>query len=129
MPGPVASVTKICMPAIIRLRLPFMAFRAIRTPVLAGALLHVENLLAQVADGRTLKGTDSQQLIRLSCHQALARASDPRSGDVLAAAHTELQDVAGTITHTALRASFLNDIPEHREIVAAWAACETQKAA
>ena len=31
MPGPVASVTKICMPAIIRFSAPFIAFSPICT--------------------------------------------------------------------------------------------------
>jgi tetratricopeptide (TPR) repeat protein len=88
----------------------------------AGALLAVEGLLAHLAGGGTLVGTESPQLIRLSCHQVLVRAGDPRAAEVLATAHTELKARAATITDAALRHSFLNNIPEHREIVAAWAA-------
>jgi len=38
---------------------------------------------------------------------------------LLESAYTELQARAATITDPAVRASFPNDIPEHREIVAA----------
>jgi len=82
----------------------------------------VTGLLAHLAGGGTLAGTEAPRLIRLSCHQALARADDPCGAEMLASAHTELQDRAATITDAALRRRFLNDIPEHREIVAAWQA-------
>ena len=86
----------------------------------AGARLAMEGLLAHLAGGGTLKGTDAQR-IRLTCYQVLAPTGDPRAAELLAAAHTELQSLAATITDAALRQSFLNSIPEHREIVAAWA--------
>lgn len=84
------------------------------------ARLALEGLLAHLGGGGTLKGTNAQR-IRLTCHQVLARTGDPRAAELLAAAHTELQARAGTITDAALRQSLLNNIPEHREIVAAWA--------
>lgn len=90
---------------------------------MASALPPVERLLAYMADGGTLDGTEARQLIRLSCHQVLARADDPRAAEVLAVAHTELQARAAAIADATLRYSFLHEIPEHREIVAAWASC------
>ena len=48
----------------------------------------------------------------------IPRAGDPRAAQVLATAHAGLQTLADAITDTALRHSFLNDIPEHRELVA-----------
>ena len=87
----------------------------------AGALLPVEDLLAYVADGGTLDGTEAKEQIWLTCHQVLARAGDPRAAGVLSTPHTELQVRAAAITDATLRHSFLNEIPEHREIVAAWA--------
>jgi class 3 adenylate cyclase/tetratricopeptide (TPR) repeat protein len=92
----------------------------------AAALLPVERLLAHLAGGGTLDGTEGRQLIRLSCHQVLARAEDPRAAEILAGAHTELQARAATIADTTLRCSFLQ-IPEHREIVAAWARCHASQ--
>jgi hypothetical protein len=50
----------------------------------------------------------------------LARAADPRAEAMLASAHAALASKAAGIENTALRSDFLN-IPEHREIVAAWA--------
>ncbi len=90
----------------------------------SGALLPVESLLADLADGGTLEGTEAPQLIRLSCHQVLVRAGDPRAAESLATAHSELQARAAAISDAALRHSFLNEIPEHREIVAAWGASQ-----
>jgi tetratricopeptide (TPR) repeat protein len=94
----------------------------------AGALLAVEGLLAHLAGGGTLEGTEAPQLIRLSCYQVLARAGDPRAAEVLADTYAALQARAATITKAALRHSFLNDIPEHREIVAAWAVQQSTSA-
>ena len=87
----------------------------------AKAMLPVHDLLEHLAGGGTLEGTASLPIM-LTCHQALARAGDPRAAELLARTHSELQARAATITDDALRHSFLNGIPEHREIVAAWAA-------
>ncbi len=88
----------------------------------ADALASVEGVLGHLADGGTLDGTDMRQQIRLTCHRVLARAGDRRTADLLATAHAELQARAAAITDPALRNSFLENIPEHREIAAAWVA-------
>ena len=85
---------------------------------MAVAMQAVEGLLGHLAGAGTLEGTDGPRLITLTCHQVLARAGDPRAAQVLATAHAGLQTLADAITETALRHSFLNNIPEHREIVA-----------
>jgi hypothetical protein len=82
----------------------------------------IEGLLAHLSGGGTLDGAESPRLIRQSCHQALQQAGDSRAAEVLAAAHAELQALADAITDATLRHSFLNNIPEHRAIMAAWAA-------
>jgi class 3 adenylate cyclase len=86
----------------------------------AGALQRLQALLAHLAVGGSLVGTASSALILLTCYQVLARAGDPRAAELLANAHAELQARTGTITDATLRHSFLNHIPEHREIVAEW---------
>ena len=86
----------------------------------ATAMTAVEGLLAHLASGGTLVGTDGPRLILLICHQVLARALDPRAAQLLADAHAALLVIADAIADDALRASFLDNIPEHREIVAAW---------
>jgi len=89
---------------------------------LALAMTHVESVLARTAETRTLTNTESPHLIRLVCYQVLAHAGDRRAAAVLATAHAELQAEAAAIADSALRESFLTEIPEQREIVAAWAA-------
>lgn len=90
----------------------------------AGAMSALEGLLAHLANGGTLANTEAPYLILLTCYQALARAADPRAAELLASAHARLQTRAATITDAKLRLGFLNNIPEHREIVAAWTAHE-----
>ena len=91
----------------------------------AGAMLLLHSVLAHQAAGGTLVGTASSALILLTCHRVLARAGDPRAAAVLASAHAELQARAASITDANLRESFLANIPEHRDVVAAWSAHQT----
>jgi tetratricopeptide (TPR) repeat protein len=90
-----------------------------------GALHVLQPLLDHLAAGGTLDGTEEPRLIELTVHQALALAGDPRAAEWLARAHTELMAQADAISqHSAdatLRHGFLNNIPHHRDIVAAWA--------
>jgi tetratricopeptide (TPR) repeat protein len=86
----------------------------------SAALLAVQEVMAHLTDGGKLEGSTAPRLILLTCHQALARAGDARAAEMLARTHSELQARAATIADTALRESFINNIPEHREIVAAW---------
>ena len=58
--------------------------------------------------------------IELTGHRVLAQAGESRARHWLARAHAHLQATATPITDDALRAGFLANIPEHREIVAAW---------
>jgi class 3 adenylate cyclase/tetratricopeptide (TPR) repeat protein len=89
-------------------------------------------LLDHVAAGGTLVGTQEMRLVELTCHQVLARAGDPRADEWLVRAHTTLMALAEVIERSggdgeraisgaALRQGFLQHIPWHREIVAAWA--------
>ncbi len=86
----------------------------------AGALLELEGVLAHLADGGTLEGAEQPCFIKLVVHRAFASAGDPRASRVLADAYSALRAAAGAITDTGLRQSFLDNIPEHRDIVAAW---------
>jgi class 3 adenylate cyclase/predicted ATPase len=86
----------------------------------AAAAQASEGLLIHLAGGGTLEGTRGPRLIRLSCYQVLDKAGDPRALDVLRAAYAELQARAITLADPVPRQCFLNQIHEHREIVAAW---------
>jgi hypothetical protein len=92
----------------------------------AGAMLHLQGVLAHLAAGGSLVGTASSELILLSCHLVLAGAGALRAAEVLAIAHAELQVRAASITDVSLRHCFLTKIPANRAIVAAW---EAQQAA
>jgi hypothetical protein len=83
-----------------------------------GAMALVERLLAVLATGAQ-DGADLKPIL-LTCHQVLRSAGDPRARAVIDRAHALLQSKAGTINDAALRESFLTQIEEHREIVAAW---------
>ncbi len=88
------------------------------------AMQRVETLLEHLTAGGTLDGTFLPRLIELTCHQALARAGDARAGAMLDHVFADLQAKAATITDGALRRGFLHNIPEHRDIVAAWQAAQ-----
>ncbi|MES3014688.1 MAG: adenylate/guanylate cyclase domain-containing protein [Pseudomonadota bacterium] len=85
------------------------------------ALAALQRLLDLVAAGSTLDGTNDCRWIELTCHQVLTRAGDLRAADWLVRAHTTLMSQAEAIPDAALRRGFLQNIPHHREIVAAWA--------
>jgi hypothetical protein len=50
----------------------------------------------------------------------LAAAGDERAASVLETAHATLQEQAAKIPDETMRRSFLENVPYHREIVAAW---------
>lgn len=84
------------------------------------ALAHVELLMAHVAAGGSFDGTEEPLLLPLTCFQVLEAAGDPRAGEVLDAAMAELQAQADRISDPAARRGLLDNVPHHREIVAAW---------
>jgi predicted ATPase/class 3 adenylate cyclase len=102
----------------------------------AAALAALQPLLDHTAAGGTLDGTDEPRRIELTCHQVLARAGDPRADAWFVRAHAAVmaqaeaiersggRDVTGSergLRGAALRQGYLQNIPWHREIVAAWA--------
>jgi class 3 adenylate cyclase len=93
----------------------------------ATALREVEAVLAHLAGGGTLDGTVKPRLIELTCYQVLAQAHDLRATEWLTRANDALQAQAATIPDPALRQGFLQNIPYHREIVAASAASNEAK--
>jgi predicted ATPase/class 3 adenylate cyclase len=79
-------------------------------------------LLAHLASAGHFEGIDGPRLAHLVCCEVLARTGDARAEDALEQLHTLLQARAVRITEGALRDGFLGNIPEHRHIVAMWAA-------
>ncbi len=86
------------------------------------ALNWLNEPLARLAEGSALDGAESPMRVLLTCHRALAAADDLRAGDVLRTAHARLLAKAELISDLALRRSYLNQVPEHSAIMAAWAA-------
>ena len=81
----------------------------------------VEPILAVVAGGGTMDGTECARLIEWTCLRVLVATDDPRANAWGARVHDALQAQAGAIADPVVRQGFLQNIPWHREIVAAWA--------
>jgi tetratricopeptide (TPR) repeat protein len=94
------------------------------------AVAALQSVLDHVATGGALDGTEHPRFIEITCHLALARAGDPRAHDWLARAHQALMAQADQIgqppADPALRQDFLQNLPFHREILAAWASSTHQ---
>ena len=88
----------------------------------AAALAMAEGLIALAAAGEDAFAGANDIWIGWVCHCALAAAGDARAAAALAAVHAALQARAQAIADDDLRRSFLEAVPEHREIRAAWAA-------
>jgi tetratricopeptide (TPR) repeat protein len=87
------------------------------------ALAELQDVLGHVACGGTLDCTDEPRRIELTCHQALARAGDPRAAKWLTRAHSALIAQAEAIARSATDAArhgYLHNIPHHREIMASF---------
>lgn len=89
------------------------------------AVAALQPVLDHVAAGHSLDGTEHPRFIEITCHLALARAGDPRAHDWLCRAHDALMAQAEAIDQspddTGLCRDFLENVPFHREILAAWA--------
>ena len=86
----------------------------------ACALDQVESILAQQAAGISLEGTEEPVRIQLVCCQVLAAAADKRADNLLREAREALLKRAERITDPARRRTFLQNVPYHRELLAAW---------
>jgi len=73
------------------------------------------------SDDNPLEGVEFPRLVEFTCHRVLASAGDPRAAAWLARAHEALQAQAATIADAELRRRFIENIPVHKEIAAAWA--------
>ena len=87
----------------------------------AAALTALQPLLDRAEASGSLEFTEAPRWIELTGYQVLARAGDPRAGAWLARAHAALMEQAAAVHDAALRQRFLQNVPHHREIVAAWA--------
>jgi ATP/maltotriose-dependent transcriptional regulator MalT len=86
----------------------------------SSALAHVEEILESL-QARSLDGTSERFRVPLTCYQVLRATGDPRATSVLQGAVEQLQVFARTIDDARLRRTFLENVPWHRELLAATA--------
>jgi tetratricopeptide (TPR) repeat protein len=84
----------------------------------AGALVLVGEVLPLLEAHSVLLALLDPLRAHLSCYRVLQANGDLRAGGLLVAAHSLLQERARTIEDEALRRSYLEDVPSHRQIVA-----------
>lgn len=83
------------------------------------ALLRVEEVLSYLDGGGTLDGIEEPLRVYWACYQVLRAVEDPRALQLLSTAYQRLQELAAKLTDENTRRSFLENVPWHREIVAA----------
>jgi hypothetical protein len=72
-----------------------------------------------------LRAIEEPLRVYLACYRVLLASGDPRASEILEKAHNLLQERAALIDDEDLRRSYLENVAEHREIVAAWQRKET----
>lgn len=93
---------------------------------LAAALGHVQRILDRAAASGYANDAESPRRVDLVVYLVLSGADDPRAATWLQRAHGQLLSVAASITDDTSREGFLNNIPDHRAILAAWALHEQE---
>ncbi|HVE48500.1 MAG TPA: adenylate/guanylate cyclase domain-containing protein [Casimicrobiaceae bacterium] len=86
----------------------------------AGALDRIEPIVAHIASGQTLDGAEVPRLILWTCYRVLERNRDPRADAILDVAYSNVQKQAASFPDDGRRQGFIENIAEHRDIVAAW---------
>jgi predicted ATPase/class 3 adenylate cyclase len=98
-----------------------LARAAMQQADLPGAVRAITPVLAHLAGGGGLQGTDQPLRVYLTCYQVLSQASDSRARSFLETAYHLLLERAAKITDEAARQSFLTRIDYHRAIQVAYA--------
>lgn len=86
----------------------------------AEALAQVEEILLYLHEDGALAGAESAFRVYLTCYHILQKCQDERAQSVLETAYTRLQEQAADITDEQLRDSYLQNVPAHRYINAAF---------
>ena len=84
------------------------------------ALERIEPLVAHIVSGQSLDGAEVPRLILWTCYRVLERNRDPRADAVLDIAYANVQQRAASFADDERRQGFIENIPEHRDIIAAW---------
>ncbi len=97
-----------------------LALAAVQAGDISGALGHAAELA--VLDAATQAATSQPRLIEWAVHRAWAAAGDAAQADAwLARAHDALQVQRERLTDVAMKRDFIDRVPEHAAIDAAWA--------
>jgi DNA-binding SARP family transcriptional activator/Tfp pilus assembly protein PilF len=70
----------------------------------------------QLCESNPLWGVERPLWVYLTCYRVFQCVGDPRARNVLSAAKTRLRERAANIESDELRATYLEDVPENREI-------------
>jgi tetratricopeptide (TPR) repeat protein len=84
---------------------------------IAAAGAYIDRVISYVDRYPSLPGTDNPLRIYLTCYRILREIEPPRAEDMLHTAFRMLQARAHGIDDPILRESFLENVPENREIV------------
>jgi hypothetical protein len=93
------------------------------------ALAHVQRVLDRDAVSTWVSDAGTPRRVELVCYLVLSSAGDTRADVWLQRAHAQLRTTAANIADDTLREGFLNNVPDHRAILAAWAMQEQERAA
>ena len=83
------------------------------------ALADLNGVLAHLAEGGMLTGTEEPFLIYLTCYEVLQANDDLRAGETLATAYGRLLEQAAGLPEEEQN-KYLANIPQHREIIKAY---------
>jgi class 3 adenylate cyclase/tetratricopeptide (TPR) repeat protein len=84
---------------------------------LAEAVARIDELWPILEDKPALDGAEHPLVALVTCYRVLHAAGDPRAAPLLGTLHARLQERAAKITDDGLRRSFLESVPEHRELL------------
>ena len=87
---------------------------------LHSALDYVAQIMSYLDDGGSLDGTWEPLRLYLTCYKVLHLAGDARADEILLMAHQKLQKWASMIPDAETRHMYLENVPWHREIAAAF---------
>jgi hypothetical protein len=97
-----------------------MARAAVAQDDLDSALGYVAEIMSYLDDGGSLAGTWEPLRIYLTCYQILDLARDSRASEILETAYQKMLGWAGKIPDVEARHRYLENVPWHREIAAAY---------
>lgn len=84
------------------------------------ALEYVSHIMSYLDGGGSLDGTWEPLRLYLTCYQVLQAAGDARALEILSVAYLKLETWAGMIPDPEYRRMYLQNVPWHREVAAAY---------